>query len=256
MSAFLTNPINKYNHIHSRNVPAIILLRSHKRECHASSNQNVEMWATVSSGSSWLAMKSSLIKKCRKKKVTLTFWELKYKCRHTFFYFCGNEEGINVTTCSLKRKESTRKEEFLMRGCKLMMAFPNTTKAGNTFYSQSSIKDQGDLAERNCLHFQIPQIIFISFGIWKPKAKVSDGFWEKYIWLFEVRMPQKILDKKSFYWAWSTNNFDNAGSTHQSQFKIQWLWKQSIFVIWCSLIWSPYLTWINLRLFIIFLTLI
>lgn len=48
MSAFLTNPINKYNHIYSRNVQAIFLLKNDKTECHASDSQKVQIWAAVS----------------------------------------------------------------------------------------------------------------------------------------------------------------------------------------------------------------
>lgn len=118
VSAFLTNPINKYNHIHSTNVQAIILLRSHKTECHSFYSQNVDIWAAVSSdkesivhSSSELTMKCSLIKKCNKMSPQL-LEELKYKCRLIFLDSWGDGEGHPVKTCSLKRKYLKGKRNF------------------------------------------------------------------------------------------------------------------------------------------------
>lgn len=160
------------------------------------------------------------------KKGHFNFLELKYKCRHTFFYFCGNEEGINVTTCSLKRKYLQGKRNSSWEGVSWWWLFQIPQRLVTHFTARVLSEIKVILAERNCLHFQIPQRIFISLWDMKAsmgdKAKVSGPYWwfqKKYIWLFEVRTPQKILAKKSFHWAWPTNNFDNTGSTHQSNSK-------------------------------------
>lgn len=53
----------------------------------------------------------------------------------------------------------------------------------------------------------------------------------KYTWLFEVRSPQKILPMKSLHWTWPINNVDKPGQNPQSQFKIQKVKNENIFVI-------------------------